>query len=91
MQLEGMRLLPECFFYFIFTLVPNMFLGFIFGALCTFWASKNGNFETISSYFTIIYIHTHHMFVCLTFDDRLLLIFARAFCCLNFAIWSTSF
>ena len=60
MQLEGMRLLPECFFFFFFFYFgANMFLGFIFDALCTFWASKNGNFETISSYFTIIYIYIY--------------------------------
>ena len=80
------------FFSFFFFLVPSVFLGFIFGALCIFWA-LDCNLETISFYFTVtyIYIYIYHVFVCHNYDDRLPLIATQTFVfCLTFAIWSTS-
>ena len=44
------------FFSFFFFLVPSVFFGFIFGALFIFWA-LDGNLETISFYFIVIYIY----------------------------------
>ena len=81
-------------FIFFFFLVPSVFLGFIFGALCIFWA-LDGNLETISFYFIVIYIYIYsylyHVFVCLNYDVCLPLIATRTFVfCLTFAIWSAS-
>ena len=51
------------FLFFFFFLVPSVFLGFIFGALCIFWA-LDCNLETISFYFTVIYIYIYIYISC---------------------------